>query len=208
MSSFLVSKYHSDLTFDQCRLSELDTRTRLDRYKYLEVCIVYCNVHSVPNRLQLPSFLFVTFCFAVWLSFFPIAYGNYPRIWPLAWLGLVAFILFNPFRLWFKDSRYWFLKLFGNLFLSGTRRVEVSRFSLMFSPSSDTVTVLGFLACVSYVDIAMRYEANHQSVINSAVLLTRFRVSFILLVRTRSTSTIAIWGSVVINFLHGPFNGR
>jgi hypothetical protein len=92
---------------------ELNLRTRLDYREYLEI----------------PSFLFATLCYTFWLSFAGIETVS-PMVWPLVWLALTAFIMFNPLPVLFKSSRYWLLKATGKLFLSGVRRVEFTDFWL------------------------------------------------------------------------------
>lgn len=114
---------------------ELDTRTRLDMHEYLE----------------LPTFIFATFCLAFRLSFSSIALSHVKwYLLPFAWLLFMAIVLVNPLRVWFKDSRYWFLRLFGNLFLSGIRRVEFADFWLadQFCSFSYTSGGLVYVVCI------------------------------------------------------------
>lgn len=64
--------------------------------------------------------------YAFWLSFSLAGFPTVsPTIWPLVWLGFAFILLFDPFPLTFRSSRYWLLRIVARLFVSGTRRVEV-----------------------------------------------------------------------------------
>jgi hypothetical protein len=41
------------------------------------------------------------------------------------WLGFAAVVMFDPFPILFKPSRYWLIQNVAKLLTSGTRRVEV-----------------------------------------------------------------------------------
>lgn len=96
------------------RLAELDIRTRLDPYEYLEV----------------PAMLLTTLMYAFYFSFARVGeHTVHPTSWPLLWLLFVAFVLFNPLPIFARSARYWLLRNCGRLLTSGVRRVEVSALS-------------------------------------------------------------------------------
>lgn len=65
-------------------------------------------------------------CYAFWLSFARIGAPHVsPTIWPLVWLAFAGVVMFDPFPVLFKPSRYWLIRNVGKLLKSGTRRVEV-----------------------------------------------------------------------------------
>lgn len=104
---------------------ELDLRTRMDHRQYFEVrhAVYRFTLLILP---QIPALIFTTLCYAFWLSFKQIGSPLIsPVIWPLVWLAFTAVVMFDPFRILFKPSRYWLLRNTGRLLLSGTRRVEV-----------------------------------------------------------------------------------
>ena len=70
-----------------------------------------------------------TLCYAFWLSFKRIGENSVdPTIWPLIWLALAAVVVFDPFSIWFKRSRYWLVKNTAKLLISGAHRVEFTDF--------------------------------------------------------------------------------
>ncbi|KAB5594688.1 Xenotropic and polytropic retrovirus receptor-like protein [Ceratobasidium theobromae] len=118
---------------------ELDVRTVIDSRQYIE----------------LPAFLFSTLSYAFWLSFSGIGSNVIPSThWPIIWVSLAVAVLVNPFPIFHRPARWWFLCTLGNLFVSGwVTRVEFADFwmgdqlcSLVY-----TLSHLYFLVC-AYVD--------------------------------------------------------
>jgi hypothetical protein len=70
--------------------------------------------------------LLATLVYCFWISFSGILGDKIdPTKWPLVWLILTGAILFNPFPLLFKPSRWWLVRKTGKLLVSGTHIVEV-----------------------------------------------------------------------------------
>ncbi|KAF8760865.1 EXS family [Rhizoctonia solani] len=93
----------------------LDVRTVIDAREYVE----------------LPSFLFATLAYAFCISFTMTGSEIIsPTKWPIVWVGLALVTIFNPLPIFHRSARAWFLRTFGMLFLSGTRRVEFADFWL------------------------------------------------------------------------------
>ncbi|KAF7426119.1 hypothetical protein PC9H_008485 [Pleurotus ostreatus] len=71
-------------------------------------------------------------------------------VWPLAWLGFVGLVFFQPFPFLFKPSRFWLLRKIGRLLMSGTRRVEFADFWMgdQFCSLFFTLSNLYLFACV------------------------------------------------------------
>ncbi|KAB5594687.1 Xenotropic and polytropic retrovirus receptor 1 [Ceratobasidium theobromae] len=118
---------------------ELDVRTVIDSRQYVE----------------LPAFLFSTLSYAFWLSFSGIGSTViHSTLWPIIWVALAVAVLVNPFPIFHRPARWWFLCTLGNLFVSGwVTRVEFADFwmgdqlcSLVY-----TLSHLYFLVC-AYVD--------------------------------------------------------
>ena len=66
-------------------------------------------------------------CFAFWASFSRLGEPTLKvTTWPLIWLTSAILILVHPIPIMAKSPRYWFIKTFLKLFLSGMRPVEVS----------------------------------------------------------------------------------
>lgn len=60
---------------------------------------------------QIPSFFLCTLSYAMWFTFARIGEENInPTSWPLIWFVFVLVVLLNPFKILYRDSRYWFLK--------------------------------------------------------------------------------------------------
>ncbi|KAH8084370.1 EXS family protein/ERD1/XPR1/SYG1 family protein [Cristinia sonorae] len=72
-----------------------------------------------------------------------------PTIWPLLWLALVGVVMFNPFPIWFKRSRYWLIGNVSKLLISGTQRVEFADFWMgdQFCSLIFTLSNLYFIPC-------------------------------------------------------------
>lgn len=83
-------------------------------------------IHRLTAPIQLPAFLLMTLAYAFWFSFCGLPLKLDPTAWPIAWLVLAALVLINPFPVFYPYSRRWILRKSGGLFMSGTRRVEVS----------------------------------------------------------------------------------
>jgi xenotropic and polytropic retrovirus receptor 1 len=64
------------------------------------------------------------------------------------WLGFASLLIFNPLPIFFRSSRFWFLKIFGRVMSSGMHTVEVCHLHHGYS-SPHCPPVLRFLACVS-----------------------------------------------------------
>ncbi|CAE6461998.1 unnamed protein product [Rhizoctonia solani] len=126
----------------------LDVRTVIDARQYVE----------------LPSFLFATLAYAFCISF-SLTGSNVipPTKWPIIWVGLALATIFNPLPIFHRPARYWFLRTFGMLFLSGTRRVEFADFWLgdQFCSMVFTMSNMYFLIC-AYVDQWDRIEERCQ----------------------------------------------
>lgn len=77
----------------------------------------------------MPSMLLAGLAYCFWLSFARIGAPIVsPTVWPLVWLGGTGLIMLNPFPILFHHTRFWLMRVIAKLFLSGMRRVEVSRF--------------------------------------------------------------------------------
>ncbi|KDN50195.1 hypothetical protein RSAG8_01531, partial [Rhizoctonia solani AG-8 WAC10335] len=126
----------------------LDVRTVIDARQYVE----------------LPSFLFATLAYAFCISFSLTGSEVIPPTkWPIIWVGLALVTIFNPLPIFHRSARYWFLRTFGMLFLSGTRRVEFADFWLgdQFCSMVYTMSNMYFLVC-AYVDQWHRIEERCQ----------------------------------------------
>ncbi|CAE7131059.1 unnamed protein product, partial [Rhizoctonia solani] len=126
----------------------LDVRTVIDAREYVE----------------LPSFLFATLAYAFCISFSLTGSEVIsPTKWPILWVGLALATILNPFPIFHRSARYWFLRTFGMLFLSGTRRVEFADFWLgdQFCSLVFTMSNMYFLVC-AYVDHWDRIEERCQ----------------------------------------------
>jgi len=116
---------------------ELDVRTAIDTREAFEV----------------PAFLFMTLSICLWLSFSLLTVPLLdPTLLPVIWLGVLAVTLFNPLPIFFKDTRWWFLRKAGKLFVSGSGRVEFTDFWMgdQFCSLVYTTTNLYFFSC-SYI---------------------------------------------------------
>ncbi|KAJ7906259.1 EXS family-domain-containing protein [Mycena leptocephala] len=114
---------------------ELDLRTRLDHREYF----------------QTPAVLLAALCYAFWLSFARIGAPHVsPTIWPLVWLAFAGVVMFDPFPVLFKPSRYWLIRNVGKLLKSGTRRVEFTDFWMgdQFCSLVFTLSNLTLIGCV------------------------------------------------------------
>ncbi|KAJ7892875.1 SPX domain-containing protein [Mycena olivaceomarginata] len=101
-------------------LLEFDIRTRLDHREYF-------------GSLAISTLL------RIWLSFSRIGAPSIsPTVWPVVWLGFAAVVMFDPFPILFKPSRYWLIRNVAKLLTSGTRRVEVA---LVFTLSNLNLVV-------------------------------------------------------------------
>ncbi|BGP39991.1 Xenotropic and polytropic retrovirus receptor 1 [Rhodotorula kratochvilovae] len=113
---------------------ELDVRNRLDYHQYLE----------------LPALLFFTlslFWWAAWQNFWPNDIA--PSAYPLAWIVLMLVIMLNPFPLFFPSARWWMLRSFCRMIMSGLVAVEFRDFFLGDELNSLYYSIynLGFLYC-------------------------------------------------------------
>ncbi|CAE6448441.1 unnamed protein product [Rhizoctonia solani] len=144
----------------------LDVRTVIDAREYIE----------------LPSFLFATLAYAFCISFSLTGSEVIsPTKWPIIWVGLALATLFNPFPIFHRSARSWFLRTFGMLFLSGTRRVEFADFWLGDQLCSLVYTMsnLYFLVC-AYVDRWHRIEERCQLEQHWAIPLVLSLIPFII----------------------------
>lgn len=67
----------------------------------------------------------------MWLSFFLIGSSNIaPTTWPLIWLVFAAILLFNPFPLFSRTSRFWLIRHIIRLLSAGASSVEFADFWL------------------------------------------------------------------------------
>jgi hypothetical protein len=93
------------------------------------VCTLLNRLPCAEPVLQLPTILFATLCYAIWLSFFGIGSQNIsPTTWPIIWIGFAVAMLVNPLPVFSRSSRYWLLKNVLRLLVSGTSRVEFTDF--------------------------------------------------------------------------------
>ncbi|KAJ7512757.1 EXS family-domain-containing protein [Mycena galericulata] len=106
---------------------------------------IYEHAWTIANIFRLtPSALLAALCYAFWLSFARIGAPNVsPSIWPLVWLALAAVVMFDPFPLLFKPSRYWLIKNVGKLFKSGIKRVEFTDFWMGLVFTLSNLTLIG-----------------------------------------------------------------
>ncbi|CAE6435535.1 unnamed protein product [Rhizoctonia solani] len=144
----------------------LDVRTVIDAREYVE----------------LPSFLFATLAYAFCISFTMTGSEIIsPTKWPIVWVGLALVTIFNPLPIFHRSARAWFLRTFGMLFLSGTRRVEFADFWLGDQLCSLVYTMsnLYFLIC-AYVDQWERIEARCQLEQHWTVPLVLSTIPFII----------------------------
>lgn len=87
---------------------------------------------------QLPAFLFMTLCYAFWISFShatTLSVAVSPTTWPLAWLIFALSVLFNPLPVFLPSSRWWLIRSTWKLFMFTRQRVEVKHFLLSFTSS-------------------------------------------------------------------------
>ncbi|CAK5274535.1 unnamed protein product [Mycena citricolor] len=108
---------------------ELDLRTRLDHREYF----------------QTPAILLTALCYAFWLSFSRILDAHVaPATWPLVWLAFTGIVMFDPFPLLYRPSRYWLVKSTANLLKSGLKRVEVPWFLFRMMLPTDATQFTDF----------------------------------------------------------------
>ncbi|KAG8970520.1 hypothetical protein FRC03_006649 [Tulasnella sp. 419] len=118
---------------------DLDLRSVLDYREYFEI----------------PSFLFMTLCYAFALSFNRVFDVN-PAIWPLVWLLLALLTVTIPLRTVHSSSRSWLIRSIGRLLMPGFGPVGFTDFwmgdqfcSLVYSLSS-----LFFIGCAYSYDLS------------------------------------------------------
>ncbi|KAG8708269.1 hypothetical protein FRC09_001348 [Ceratobasidium sp. 395] len=117
---------------------QLDARTVIDAKEYIEF----------------PAFLLTTLCYAFCLSFSRVGSETIASTtWPAAWVVFAVVAIINPLPMFHVGARYWLLKTFGMLFLSGFTRVEFKDFWLgdQFCSLSYTMANMYFLVC-AYTD--------------------------------------------------------
>ncbi|CAE6434665.1 unnamed protein product [Rhizoctonia solani] len=144
----------------------LDVRTVIDAKEYVE----------------LPAFLFTTLAYAFCMSFSLTGSDIIPSTrWPIIWVILALVTLFNPLPIFHRSARYWLLRTFGMLFLSGTRRVEFADFWLgdQFCSLVYTMSNMYFLIC-AYADHWERIEQRCQLEQHWTVPLVLSTIPFII----------------------------
>ncbi|KAF8740038.1 hypothetical protein AX14_008953 [Amanita brunnescens Koide BX004] len=105
---------------------ELDTKSHIDYRQYLEI----------------PSLLFTGLSYSFFCTFFRVGSpGISPSYWLFVWLGFASLLIFNPLPIFFRSSRFWFLKIFGRVMSSGMHTVEFSDFWLADQLCSFTFTM-------------------------------------------------------------------
>ncbi|GAA6058085.1 hypothetical protein JCM3770_001104 [Rhodotorula araucariae] len=134
LAFFLNLAAWSNARINYVLIFELDVRNRLDYHQYLE----------------LPALLFFTlslFWWAAWSNFWPDDIA--PSAYPLAWIVLMLSIMLNPFPLFFPSARWWMLRSFCRMIMSGLVAVEFRDFFLGDEWNSLYYSVynLGFLYC-------------------------------------------------------------
>lgn len=120
---------------------ELDVLTQLDHRKYFEI----------------PAILLSTLFTAFWLSFNVLnSPGLSPTIWPLIWLALAVFMIFDPLPFQSRPSRFWLVKNVAKQLMSGTKSVEFTDFWMgdQFCSMTFTLSNLYFFVCVYAIDFS------------------------------------------------------
>ncbi|CAF1385997.1 unnamed protein product [Adineta steineri] len=80
--------------------------------------------------LEISTFLMVLWLISLNLFFLLFYYNIYPFIQPLCLTILLILILINPFKIFYKNSRYWFLKKLFRVFIAPYYRVDFVDFWL------------------------------------------------------------------------------
>ena len=83
---------------------------------------------TYQNILEIGTFLMVIWCLSFNLFLITFYYDKYPFIQPLILLFFLIVFLINPFRVYYRQSRYWFMKKLFRVFSSPFHRVEFCDF--------------------------------------------------------------------------------
>ncbi|GAA5899437.1 hypothetical protein JCM6882_009116 [Rhodosporidiobolus microsporus] len=113
---------------------ELDVRNRMDYHQFIE----------------LPALLYFILSLFFWAAFNNFWPGHIePTAYPLAWLVITVAIMFNPLPVLYPSARWWMLRSFTRMIMSGLVAVEFRDFFLGDEMNSLYYSVynLGFLYC-------------------------------------------------------------